>query len=360
MAEETTTAESTDVSHETPTQENDGFIPPEDMDEPLETFFGSDIEEEKDEEGDSSDSEDEAAEGEDSEESEEESGEEEKKAEKKKVEGEEDTPKEELHTLKIDGEEQKLTLPQLIERAQKGAAADKRMAEAAELKKGAAILVQNLKKNPLSVLTSQIVGMSEDEVHKLAEDFLYDRYRYEKMSDEERSAFDAQKKLKVLEADKERTERENQERELQQKTEAWQKHYNEQIVEAMKESPLPKNAYAAGRIAYYMLEAVKRSRDESIPESDRIKFTKFTAKHAAKMVEQELKENLGHFLNNDEAHLEDLLGNDVIGKVNKMSVEKLKKKRTAPSGVEMPRQRRKEKILTVDEWREKNAMIAGE
>lgn len=254
-------------------------------------------------------------------------------------------PTGELHTIKVDQKEIQLTTEQLIERAQKGAAAEKRMAEAAKLKKQVSNVLHWLKKDPMKVLLDPALGYKEEDVRNMVEKWLYEKVKYESMSDEEKEAFDNKKELKRLKEKEEIDEKTKTDQELEKLTGQYKEHYEQKIIEGMEASGLPKNAYVAGRVAYYMLEGLKRK-------------MKLEPSDAAALVKEELRSHLGHFLNEtSDDQLLEFLGDDVAKKVSKHQVKKLKEKGVkTPEKQGEPHRRpyKPKKKMSMQEWKEKN------
>jgi Txe/YoeB family toxin of Txe-Axe toxin-antitoxin module len=102
------------------------------------------------------------------------------------------------YKLKVDGQEfeEDLNDDEIAIRLQKARAAERRMQESAEVKKAARQLFEDLKRDPWSVLSSPEFGV---DLEQIAEQRLAEKYKAELMNDEQRRAYELQKKVEAYE-----------------------------------------------------------------------------------------------------------------------------------------------------------------
>ena len=113
--------------------------------------------------------------------------------------------------LKIDGreEEREFDPEQLAVHVQKAGAADKRMQEAAQIRKSFQAIVERLKQDPFEVLSDPAIGV---DLEALAEKRLADKYRKAMMSDEERAVYERQQEYERIKSENDRYKRAEQQR----------------------------------------------------------------------------------------------------------------------------------------------------
>lgn len=336
MSEEVSSAEVSTEPTATPeaTEAHTGYIPPEDADEFVPTKWNKYPESEESEDGD-----------EDAEQLELEP----------EVEVEEETeddideflkPGGQMVMLKIDGKEVPKKLEEVIADAQKFAAGDKRMQEAAMLKKQVVNLMHGLKSDPFSVLMRPEFGFDEKDFREKAEEWLYDKVKYDQMSDEERAKYDKLRKLEALEKEKEEWEKQKKD----EQTKAYKEMYSQKIMAALDASDLPKQPQVIKRIAYYIGQGLQKG--VRLEPQDVIPFVK------KEMVEDYKA------LTKDEKALAALMDEETVQAVKKRSLESAKKpKLSTPKKQGKPTTKayKPKKKMGLREFRERNkAMFYGD
>lgn len=323
---ESTTSEGTEsqgsVSRETDNYGRGTYVRPDDADEYVPTKWNKHLDPDNQEDSEDDDSED--------------------------VETEEQTKEDileandQLVKIKVDGKEAHLPLKELVARAQKGAAADKRMQEAAEVRKQATGLINALQKDPFSILARPEFGLGDEKLRELAEAYVYDKVQYEQMNDEEREHHEKMKEYERLKEEKEQWEAQKNEQEQKQHLD----RYSQDIQSALEANNLPKSPLVVKRIAFYMKQAYQNGHKN------------VSAKEVAPQVKKDLIEEAKSLKNDDEALFE-LLGEDGLKKVREKELSKVRKggslSRPTTQGRPMEASQRKQpKKLSINEWRERN------
>ena len=104
-------------------------------------------------------------------------------------------PQKRLYRVKIDGQEMEVDESELLAGYQRAKAANKRFEEAAKQRKQAEHFLKLLRTDPVKVLQHPEVG---HDVRQLAEDYLAEIIKKEKMSPEEREKAELKEKLQAL------------------------------------------------------------------------------------------------------------------------------------------------------------------
>jgi len=324
VAESPTTEENTEFSRETEAQ--DVYVRPEDADEFVATKWNQNEEPADGEE---------AVEDEDA------------------LEGDEDAeealnvlePDGQLVKIKVDGKEAQLPLEEIVKRAQKATAADKRMQEAADVRKQATGLINALQKNPFSILSRPEFGIGEEKLREFAESYVYEKVQYENMDDDERAQYEKMREYDKLK--EEEKQRETDKKSNEQK--AYQDHYSTKIQEALETNNLPKNPNTVKRIAMYLSKGLEKG--VRLDPNDVVPFVK-----------KDLIEEARSLTGDDETLME-LLGEEGIKKVRQKSLAKLGRKGISKPAKQGEPVRRKvsSKKLSLSEWRARNrAIMNGE
>lgn len=119
---------------------------------------------------------------------------------------------------RVDGQDREYELSddEVAVRLQKGEASEKRMQEAAEIRKAAQMLVEDLRKDPWSVLQDPTFGINLEEI---AEQRLAEKYRAESLPEDQRKAYELEKQVKAYQ-DQESRRKETEKLQHQKQMEA--------------------------------------------------------------------------------------------------------------------------------------------
>jgi len=186
----------------------------------------------------------------------EEGGEEQTKEEKKVEEAKKELRKK--YNLKVNNKVRELELDlendaEVQKYLQKALAADEKFQEAANMKKGFAELINQLKTNPLAILAHPEIGV---DLKRLAEQVLTQEIEDMQKTPEQKKLEDMEKKLKAYEEEKVRLEEEKRQAEMSKLEEQTYQELDEQISEALAGTELPKSPYVVKRIADAMITAM--------------------------------------------------------------------------------------------------------
>lgn len=294
------------ATNTTTVKESTGFVPPPDADDYVPTIFGDKLNKKVDYKGLEEKSDDKPVKVE----GKKETAKEDAKADEKPV----FKPSGELHIIKVDGKDLKIPYDELITRAQKAVAADKRMQEAGRLKNEIVNVMKWLKNDPMKVLLHPSLGFKKEDLRKRMESWLFDEISYDKMSPEERKHYDEVQELKrYKEQEEERKLLENEKLQAEMK-EKVKGEYIKQIKEAIMENGLIDNAFIAGRIAYHYQAAKKQGYN--------INF-----KQAGQLVRDEVQGLIGNITSTlDAEKLTEVLGKDAAKKIREAEIKKAKEK----------------------------------
>jgi hypothetical protein len=136
---------------------------------------------------------------------------------------------------------------------QKALAADEKFQEAANMKKGFIELINQLKTNPLAILSHPEIGV---DLKRLAEQVLTQEIEDMQKTPEQKKLEEMERKLKEYEEEKARLEEEKRQAEMAKLEEQTYQELDEQISEALSGSELPKSPYVVKRIADAMITAM--------------------------------------------------------------------------------------------------------
>lgn len=225
------------------------------------------------------------------------------------------------YKVKIDGQEVELGLDDLKKYASMGKAAQKRMEEAANvrkendtLKKEIQTFFEMLKSDPLSILQDDSLGL---DVKKLAEEVMNKEIERAKKSPEQLEIERLQKELegknkreKELEDNKKRSEYEKMQNEAAASIE-------KDILEALETKELPKSPYVMNRMIGMMHLAAKEG-------------IKLTAKDVLPIVKKQIHEDFKNVSGlMPEEQLEAILGEDKVKALRKRYLAKVKQTQSA-------------------------------
>lgn len=209
--------------------------------------------------------------------------------------------------LKIEGQELELPESEVIALAQQGKQAGKKFQEAAQMRKEAEALAHLLKSNPKEALAK--FGI---DVRKFSEDTLVEMLERDAETPEQKKARENAERLAQYE--REEKERKELERDSQLKAleEKHLKNYNEMFVQALEQSGLPKTPFTVKRMAELQLINVRNKLD-------------LDPGQLAKLVREDyINEQKALFSSADGNTLMEILGADIVKKLSKAQIAKLK------------------------------------
>lgn len=223
--------------------------------------------------------------------------------------------------LKVDGKEMEEELPFEVDESNKEVVdyltktiqmakmGQKRAGEYSSLQKDVGAFFEALKKDPASVLSDPDLGI---DIKKLAAQVIEQDIENSKKSPEQLEREKLEQELKRLKDEREQEKKSLEEKEFQRMQEQAAIEYDRQIDEALQSSTIPKNPYTIKKIADFMLIGLKEGLDVS-------------AKDVLPLVEAEIREDIKQmFAVAPEELIEQLIGKDVLKKMRKKNVDKVK------------------------------------
>lgn len=212
--------------------------------------------------------------------------------------------------LKIGGKDVEINdEAELIKRAQMGYSADQKWQEAAKIRKEMESFVQTLQKDPAYALAQ--MGFDVD---SMAEQHIQRRIEEMQKSPEQLERERIQKELEDLKSEREKEREQARQSELQRIQDQYAVEIENQISDALDSSKtLPKRPYVVKRIADAMLLAYDRGKHDVSVED------------VLPVVEREIKDEIQEmFMAMPEELVEAVIGKDVLNKIRKRRVKRVK------------------------------------
>lgn len=215
------------------------------------------------------------------------------------------------YSIKVNGKEQdvELTDQEVIRYVQKSQASDAAFREASAIKQQSLQFIEMLKKDPRSVLDHKSFG---HDTRKLAETWLSEAIEDELADPRDKEVRQLKKQLVEREEIEKKFKQEQtkvREDGLRQK---YQADIQKDIVEAMKDSGLPKTSRTISRIAYYMQQGLRRQ-------------VNLAPKDVIDLVKRDYTEDIKELFGSLEGDaLLERVGKETTEKIRKHQVNKLK------------------------------------
>lgn len=232
----------------------------------------------------------------------------------------------ELYDVKIDGKSYKMTLEELKSHASMSSAAQKRFADAAQIKKQSEGLISKFKGSPMEALLDPALGYTKDQIRTIMEDWYTKEFiEPTKLTPEQLRLRDAEARVKKYEeqekAQKARDDAANMEKLTSHQRESLQKD----IIDALDKSNLPKTKYTVGRMAYWMQKNIENNFDAPMSV-------------IVKQVQREQDSVMQSLVNaSDGDALIGLLGEETVNKIRKYDLARLMPKINPPTPVAQER-----------------------
>lgn len=137
---------------------------------------------------------------------------------------------------------------------QKALAADEKFEEAANIKKGFAQLIEQIKTNPLAILSHPDIGV---DIKALATQVLAQEMEDMEKSPEQKRIEELERKLMEREEHDKQAEEEKRSAEMSRMEHQAVEELDNQITQALDKSELPRSPYVVKRIADTMLNAIR-------------------------------------------------------------------------------------------------------
>lgn len=225
------------------------------------------------------------------------------------VEGTEVAPVVKKFKVKVDGQESEVEESELIAGYQTRKASAKHMEEAAAMRKQSEQFIAMLKKDPIKILSHPALG---HDLRKLAEEYLGGVLEDELLDPTARELKQLKRQMQEAE-EKTKAEKEDADGRIQEELRGrYTEHYNTAILKVLETSGLPKTSDTVKRMAYYLHQGLVHRMDLK-PED------------VVDLVREDYLITIKDLLGSAEAEkLVELLGADVVKKVRKVEVEKIK------------------------------------
>jgi uncharacterized protein YacL (UPF0231 family) len=167
--------------------------------------------------------------------------------------------------LKVDGEEFDEDFDpndeeSIVRNLQLAKVAQKRMQEYSSLQKEVVKFIEDLRKDPKTVLSDPRIGL---DVKKIAAEIIEQEIENSKKSPEQLELEKTRAEIKALKEGQERDKAEALEREKARLTEEQFERYDIEVTAALASSDLPKSPYVVKKIADYMLIGLEANKDIS-------------------------------------------------------------------------------------------------
>lgn len=216
--------------------------------------------------------------------------------------------------LKINGKEVEMSEGEIIERAQRSESAAQRFQEASDMTRKAEAILKQADEDPAGFFSKRGKNIRE-----WAENYLMEELKREQMNPEQKKALENEQKLKQYEKEKKDDADKKQSDEIAAKFKEHNENYNKLFVEALGKAGLPKTAYTVKRMAELQLVNIKKKFD-------------LNADQLAKLVREDyMAEQKALYGPMEGEQLLEILGPDVVKKLSKAQIAKLKAKGVRPA-----------------------------
>lgn len=225
----------------------------------------------------------------------------------------------EMFEVKVNGRTVKMTRQEVLDHASMSHAANDKFNEASKLRKEHDNLKQRAQKDFIEFLQDPALGLSKDQIRDRFEKW----YAKEFIEPESMSA--EQRKMRELEDWKNKREAEDNERKVNDEKQANEKltvqqrdHLQNQIIEALDKSNLPKTKGTVARMAFYMRQNLLNGWDAPMD---------MIVKQVQNERQQSFRDEMG---TSSVQQVIELMGEDFVNKIRKHDLEALRQRRAGP------------------------------
>jgi len=237
-------------------------------------------------------------------------------------------PSKKQFKAKVNGKEKVLELAdeELESYIQKALAADEKFNEAAMTRKQVEAFINDLRTNPLAVLSHPELGI---DIKSLAEKVLLDELAEAEKSPEQKRLEEMDRKLREYEEKAKKLEDEKRDAELQRIKAEQFKKFDDDIVDALQSTNLPKSAYVVKRVTDTLIEALNLE-----DENGKQLYPDITVKDIMPIVEDSIRQEMEQmFQVMPTEMLEKLIGKNHLNSLRKSRVAQAKAKPTSVSEI---------------------------
>lgn len=247
--------------------------------------------------------------------------------------------------VKVDGAESEVDEDELVRSYQLRKVSDKRLQEATQARKQAEEFVNLLKHDPIKLLSDPRIG---HDVKKLAEEYLMKELENEMLTPEQKELREAKAKLKTYEEMKAEQEKAAVAAQEKQLMDHYTQKYQQDIISALDSSGLPRTEATVNRMIHYMAQSLEKQYG-------------FEATDVVDLVKMDyIRDTKALYAGVPDEVLLDILGDDIIKKVVKADLNKMKRNpmatQTKTQHVGNIQPKKSEKI-SIDQWKEKMQRI---
>lgn len=225
----------------------------------------------------------------------------------------------ETFEVKVNGRTVKMSRQEVLDHASMSHAANDKFNEAKKLRGEYDKSQERIKKDFIEYLSDPALGLSKDQIRARFEDWYAKEFiEPESLTQDQKRIREYEAKLKKYEEDEKQT-KERTEQEEQAKLTTQQRDYlQNQIVEAMESSGLPKTKFFASRMAFYMRQNLVNGWEAPLP-----------------MIVQQVKAERQSMMSDlvqgaSVEQLTELFGIDGINKIRQYDLKQLREKRNLP------------------------------
>lgn len=242
---------------------------------------------------------------------------------------------EKLYEVKVDGESFQVTLDEMMKSFQLGSSAHKKFQEAAQLRKEAKVLQDQLVVNPIEAAIK--AGASPQALRELMESYLYEQIKYDEMSPEEKELQELRKFKESQEQERVEREKQSRQAQIEQETQYHAEQLQAEYTAALEKSSVPATENAISRIAQIQLDAANAGYDIPVEQA-----VGAYVKEQQSLVNSYIKQ-----LNEDQ--IESIIGKEKLDALRKKELAKLKNPTPSPTNPVTERtQHEKEKQSALD------------
>lgn len=250
-------------------------------------------------------------------------------------------PKKQKFKYKADGQEieEELDETEITNRLSLAKAAHKRMQEAAKTTKQVEQFIERLKNDPISILTNDKL-MGQQKFREIAEQFLIKQLELEQMSPEQKRFMENENKLKEYERKEQERVKAEEAQKMQELERHWANQYEQTIISALQSSELPKNQYTVKRMAELLQKNLAMGLDLEPQQLAQLVREDYMLEHKSLIKDATPEQLLAIF------------GEDVVNKIRKHDLAKLKVSNPKPRVEAQPRNEEPEKRMSPREYTE--------
>lgn len=224
----------------------------------------------------------------------------------------------ELYEIVIDGKPEKMTLDEMKRHAQLGKGSHKKFEEAAKMRQEAEEIVSQMKdpNRVFKMLSDPKFGLSKDQIVKSMEDWYSDNViKPSEMTPEQLRLKEAEERLKSYEEKEAAAKKQQEEEQERSRDQELAKKLQDEVLECLNGSGLPKTKFTASRLAHWM--RINESKGLNAP-----------AELIIEQVRKEARGIMSSMLENADAEmLANLVGEGTIKKIRAYDLERIRAKR---------------------------------